>query len=481
MSRNRLSAVDAAFLKLESPRTPMHIGALLTFCLPRAAGKDYLRELFADMRSQPVRMPPFDSRLARGSRTQLAPSWEPAPEIDLEYHLRHSALPYPGGERELGVLVARLQSHPMDLRRPLWECHLIEGLAGRRFAIYLKTHHAAVDGMGALRLVKHWLSEDPAVVEAAGPWAMNPPPARPQADDTHPPRWNALLREAGVRAGGQLRSASELMRALRRMSRRSDNPEGGILSALATPRSLFNVPITPHRRLATQLLELSRIKAIGAAGDATVNDVALAICGAALRRYLSELQALPKASLMASIPVGLARADGKSGNAVAGFVCPLATQADDPRARLASIRAITERTKRQLQELSPGALEQFTLLGLSPLVLGQMSGLATKFRPLFNVVVSNVLGSRSPLYFRGAALESLYPMSVLFEGYALNITLVGYADKLCLGFTGCRDAVPHLQRLAVYAGEALDELEHAFRINRGSARVAGRSKKGEPR
>jgi diacylglycerol O-acyltransferase / wax synthase len=459
MALRHLSAIDASFLKLESPRTPMHVGGLLTFRLPEGAPPDYLRDLFDFMRSQPIITAPFCERLARRSG-RLRPAWEPVVNIDIDYHLRHSALPYPGGERELGILVARLHSNPMDLSRPLWECHLIEGLENRRFAVYLKAHHAALDGMGALRFIKNWLSPVRGHTNGAGPWAI-PVPQTPDHAPTDP-RVDQRVREMLGLAGTQVRSASELVRNLIKMSRPRDNPEGGLLSAMSTPRTLFNASITQQRRLATQLFELSRFKALSAASGATVNDLCLTICAGAMRRYLLELESLPKATLVASIPVGLARAEGKAGNAVAGFVCPLGTDQDDPRRRLEIIHAVTSRTKQQLQQLSPPALAQFTLLGLSPLVLGQMTGLSTKLPPLFNIVVSNVIGSREKLYLRDAEMEAMYPISVLFDGYALNATIVGYADSISLGYTGCRNAVPSLQRLAVYTGEALTELERVY-------------------
>ena len=454
-----LSAIDAAFVHMESARTPMHVGGLLTFRLPDDAGAHYLRDLFAFMRSQPVTAAPFCYRLRRGPLSHLAPAWETVDALDIDYHLRHSALPHPGGERELGVLVARLHSHPMDMSRPLWECHLIEGLENRRFALYLKAHHAALDGMAALRMIKNWLSTDPSARNPAGPWAM--PATRTRTADASSGSSDGMLRQWLGLAREQTRALRELAAALRRMTRRSENPEGGLLSAFATPRSLFNAPVTPHRRLATQLLELRRFKALSAATGATINDLALAICGAAMRRYLLDLDALPDKSLIASIPVGLSRAEDRSGNAVAGFVCPLGTDIDDPLERLRRIHAITQRTKQQLGDLSAHALSQFTLLGMSPLLLGQMTGTLATLPPIFNVIVSNVVGARDKLYFRGAELEAMYPVSVLFDGYALNITIVGYADRLAMGFTGCRNTVPSLQRLAVYTGEALTELEQA--------------------
>jgi WS/DGAT/MGAT family acyltransferase len=466
----RLGTIDAAFLRMESPRTPMHVAGLLTFKLPPGAPPEYLRELFAFMRSQAVTMPPFSSRVVRKGLQRLAPSWEEAADIDIDYHLRHSALPYPGGERELGVLVERLHSHPMDLSRPLWECHLIEGLENDRFAVYLKAHHASMDGMGALKFIRNWLSADPHHANAAGPWAL-PPKVRLQEHEG--PQSDVFHRTMEL-AGTQLRSASELARTLRKMAVKKDNPEGGLMSALHTPRTVFNQAITPQRRLATQLFELSRFKALSAATGATINDLSMAICSGALRRYLLELDALPDLPLVASFPMGLPRADGKAGNAVAGFVCPLGTDEASPKRRLEIINAVTTRTKAQLKSMSASALDQLTLLGMAPLILGQMTGQLSKLPPFFNLVISNVVGSREKLYFRGAEMEAMYPVSVLFDGYALNCTIVGYGEHVSMGYIGCRNALPKLQHLAVYSGEALEELEKVYGLRQSKAAPAKR-------
>lgn len=455
----RLGAVDAAFITLESARTPMNIGALLTFARPPGAPRDYLQRLFAHLREQPVITPPFNYRLARKPLPRWVPAWEITPDLDIDYHLRHSALPWPGGERELGVLVARLHSNPIDLQRPPWEMHLIEGLEHDRFAIYFKAHHAAWDGIGALGMVKTWLSSDPDHRRTTAPWSL-----KPAEDDGEPDpvsQMRGVWRRTLELTSDQIRSAGQLVRTLRRMSDRRENPEGGAYSALETPRTPFNVAITPQRRLATQRYALSRFKALGAATGATLNDLCLALCAGAVRRYLCELNQLPERPLIASMPVGLARSDGKAGNAVAGLVCPLPTHHDDLLRGLGDVVAVTRRGKALLRTLSPAALQQFTLLGMSPLILGQMSGLAAKAPPIFNFVVSNVVASRERLYLDGAELEAMYPISVLFDGYALNVTVVGYADSISIGFTGCRDALPSLQRIAVYTGEMLAALEAA--------------------
>jgi diacylglycerol O-acyltransferase / wax synthase len=452
-----LSPQDAAFVRMESRRTPMHVGALLVFQLPDDAPPDFLRVLLQRMREQPFMPAPFDCRLSQTRMGKMLPAWEPA-ECDMDYHIRHSALPYPGGERELGILVERLHSQPIDLTRPVWECHLIEGLENRRFGFYFKAHHCAVDGMGAMKMVTQWLSEDPTDLTGPGMPAA-PPSASAGAGPAEHAQAEGLLRKMLKRTRGNAAAISELMKTFYQLGQ--GGKDSVLRAATTTPRTLFNVPITQQRRLGTQLLDLARFKAITDATGTTVNDVALAVCAGAVRRYLLEYSELPAASLTASIPIGLPRSDGRPGNAVTGFVCPLATDVDDPVERLAIIAKVTDRTKKQMLAMSSRALEQFALLGMSPLLLGQMTGVLARLPPFFNFVVSNVVLSKKPLYLRGAQMEAMYPVSFLFDGYAINVTLVGYAGKIAIGVIGCRDAIPKLQRLAVYTGEALAELEAA--------------------
>jgi diacylglycerol O-acyltransferase / wax synthase len=447
-----LGPQDAAFLRMESKRTPMHVGALLVFQLPTGAPPDFLRNLLKKMREQPFMPAPFDHRLSRTRLGGLVPYWEPV-ECDMDYHIRHSALPYPGGERELGAAVERFHSRPLDLTRPVWEATLIEGLENRRFAFYFKAHHCAIDGVGAMKMVRAWLSTDP--TDLSGPGMPESLERAPAADGGSA----SLLQRLGRTARGNAKVVRELVRTFYALGR--GGKDSVLRAAATTPRTLFNVPVSQQRRLGTQLLDLARFKKITEATGATVNDVALAICSGAMRRYLLEMNALPAESLTASIPIGIPRSDGKPGNAVTGFVCPLATDEPDPVKRLEHIARITDRTKKQMLEMSSTALEQFALLGMSPLLLGQMTGVLAKLPPFFNFVVSNVVASKVPLYLCGARMEAMYPISFLFDGYAINVTLIGYTDKVAIGFVGCRDAIPHLQRLAVYTGEALPELERA--------------------
>ena len=276
----------------------------------------------------------------------------------------------------------------------------------------------------------------------------------------------------------QARGMRELAITLTKMMQGEDSSARAVLGI---PRSRFNTPVSQQRRLGTQILDLSRVKAVAAAGGATANDAMLAIVGGAIRRYLLEQQSLPDKSLLASVPVAIKRKDGAIGNAAAGFVVPMGTELDDPRERLQLIRRVTVRSKKDLGEMSSESQMQFALLGITPLMLGQMTGLLPKMPPLFNIVVSNVVLSKQPLYLARAELEAMYPVSFLFDGYALNVTLVGYVDRIAVGFLGCRDAIPSLQKLAVYTKEALVEMEQAFGIAPTPELAAAPPKKTVPR
>jgi diacylglycerol O-acyltransferase len=455
----RLSLLDACMLHMESVETPMHVGVLLSFKLPAKAGPDYLSQLVARLRSYPVARPPFNHVLAQGLFSRIAPAWEITQDVDLDYHLRHSALPRPGGERELGMLISRLHSHPLDLSRPPWECHVIEGLENQRFAIYFKGHHAAIDGMGGLRLLKSWLSEDAALMNQPPPWAM-PLPVNVRLPSQGP---LAPMQQWLGRAKSQLKALPELYRSLARAAQ--EYPNGSIAALFKAPHSTLNANIGGQRRFATQNLRLARFKKLAERSGASLNDVVLAVVGGALRRYLLELEALPRTSLVSMVPVALRPQRGKvGGNSMSGLIVDLETQMADPTARLTAINESTLAGKRHVQRMSRAALSQYSLLLMAPLTLSQVTRSATRLPPLFNLIVSNVQASRHKLYFDGAELEGMFPLSVLFRGQALNVTVLGYADTLTFSFTACRGAVPSVQRLAVHAGDALGELEQALGI-----------------
>jgi diacylglycerol O-acyltransferase / wax synthase len=439
-----LSPLDQMFARMETPRTPMHIGALAVFDLPAGASPSFTRDLYEAFSKLAYLPFPFDSVIAGA----LPMTYWKRVQPDPSYHVRLAALPRPGTTRDLGELVERLHSTSLDMTKPLWEAYLIEGLSGDQFAFYFKAHHCAVDGMGAMNYIKSWLTTDPAA----------PPGSEVhEAVDRDENPAGIFAVAAAKRTLGAVSAAGELVGKLPGMMSGANNT---VQAALNTPRTPFNARITRHRRLAVRVLELPRVKAVAGATGTTVNDVILASVGGACRRYLKEQNALPKNSLTASVPVGIDR-DADTINAASGFVAPIGTATEDPVTRLHEITASTSRGKAELLAMSPNALQHFSLMGLLPIALGQTTGTLGVIPPLYNFTVSNVVLSKQPLYLSGAKLNVIVPVSFLFDGYGLNVTLVGYTDKIALGFVGCRDTLPHVQRLALYTGEAFEELEAA--------------------
>ena len=453
-----LNLLDLSFVLMETRQTPMHVAGLQTFLPPPDAPRDFPKQVYEYLRSFPVTAPPFNYRLRNIGPGRLLPVFEEVERVDLEYHLRHSALPYPGGERELGILISRLHSNPMDMDRPLWEIHLIEGLHGGRMAMYGKLHHALADGVSGVGLLN--FSEDPHKSRTPPIWAQErkrkPRPAGvPVGAFGHLPE--IVRNQAGAMPSllkGLVGSATAAL---------GMKPNPDFTSLAEAPRTILNSNITPQRRVATQATTLARMKTIGEAAGGSVNDVLLAACAGALRRYLLELNELPHKSLVASIPVALARdADQAGGNAISFANVRLGTDVEDVRERFDLVRRSSAAGREYLRQMSGTALIDYTVLISSPQMLTRLPGIGSRVPPIYNVIVSNVPGPRGKLYFLGAEMEAYYPISALAHGQALNITVMSYAGGLYFGITACPDRVPSVQRLAVYLGEALDELEAVF-------------------
>lgn len=457
------------FLYLESRETMMHVAGLLTFAPPPDTPPDHLRRLVDEIRASPVVHRPWSLKLRTPELlTNPLQAWVDDRHLDLDYHVRRTALPSPGDERELGIVVSRLHGHAIDFHRPPWELHLIEGLEGGRFALYVKVHHALVDGYSAMKVLAQSLSKDPK--ERAHPlfFALEPPARRAAASERAGLQFPELIAAVREQLGTSRSVAGALVNMARARLRRSE-----LVSPLQAPRSMFNRRIGRSRRFATQKLETARLKAVAKAAGGTVNDVVLALSAASLRRYLLELGALPSEPLVAMVPVNVRpKDDAGGGNAVGAILASLATNVEDPAERLAAIIASTKLAKEQLQGMSKAAIIQYSALLTSPFMMQLVPGAAGRVRPAFNVVVSNVPGPEETLYFRGARLEAAYPMSIPVHGLALNITCNSYGGWLDFGFIGCRDTVPHLQRLAVYCGEAMAEVEAAVVAGVGSKGAA---------
>jgi diacylglycerol O-acyltransferase / wax synthase len=463
MASNRqvLKLNDASWLQMESAHTPMHVGMLLRFRTPEDAAPSYLKDLVEQWRSVRTFEAPFNFRL----RGATLPRWETLADdqVDLDYHLRHSALPAPGGERELGVLVSRLHSTRLDRSYPLWELHVIEGLADDRWAMYFKVHHSQIDGVGGLRLLRRIFTSDADARNLLPPWAvgLHGPDQSGIEKPARPPR------EKPPRAGSPVRTARSIMGSLGRTYYESfTGPKDPLRAApYRAPKTTFNTPISAPRRFATQLYGMERLRAVASAIDGSLNDVFLAICSGAIRRYLLELEDLPGESITANVPVSVRAEDGPGmGNAITFLLTQLRTDVEDPLERVRLIQQSIKQGKERLPKVGSAAMDAYTAGLMAPVMLQAVLGIGGHGRPSSNLVLSNVPGPTGACYVEGSRLEAIFPLSLLFNGQALNITGVSFDGQFSIGYTGCRDNVPHLQRIAVYSGEALEELEAALGI-----------------
>ena len=454
---------DSAFLLGESAAQPTHVAGLALYDLPPGADPDYISRLYRELLTHTAIHPRLRQRPADPVGILGNVWWTQEDDVDLEYHVRLAALPRPGRARELLELVSRLHGQNLDRHHPLWEFYLIEGLEGGRFATYTKIHHALYDGVASTQLLTKWLSPDPDARGTTPWWSV----AHQRPRETRTQGGPLAVANRAIRTAGQTArltvDVAGLAAPAGKMATRGLRRQGAGLPYRA-PRTMLNTSITGSRRFAAQQWPLQRIKDAGAAHNATVNDVVLAMCAGALRRYLIELDALPHRALTAGVPVSLRSlgAFGDSGNAVGIVPCDLATHLADPHRRLAEIMASMNTAKAQLAGQS--ALQAQLLTGLiatGPLLATHVPGVADLAPTSVNLIISNVPGPREALYWDGARLQGMYPLSVPQQGQALNITVVSYAGQLNFGLTGCRRRLPHLQHMLIYLEDSLAELETA--------------------
>ena len=442
---------DAMFLLMEQRQQPMHVGGLSIYTPPAGAGPDYAENLYLAWRKQLTAEKPFNQRPLQKLGVWY---WEEDLDFDIDYHLRHLALPKPGRIRELLAMVSRVHGSLMDRTRPLWEISLIEGLADGRFAIYTKMHHAMVDGVTATKMAVKQHSSNAKEIKPPI-WAQdhsNPKsPRRAQ---------KGLLGQLGETLQGGREMLPGVVSGLWDVVRPTTQ-DAALSQPFTAPPSPFNVPISGSRRFVAQSYELSRLKAIGQAANATLNDVVMALCSGAVRRYLLENDVLPEKSLIAMLPVSMHGETDKGGNQVASILANLATNEDDPIKRLERIVNSTTAAKQRLSKMLRLEKVAHTMMMMSPMLPGMITGRAAT-HPAFNLVISNVPGPKKDLYLNGAHLDETYPVSIPMEYQAINITVTSYVDKMAFGFTACRRAVPNMQRLIDYLEDAFAELELAL-------------------
>lgn len=446
-----LSPLDQSFLMLERRNQPMHVGGLLLFTPPPGATPEDIRELVEGMRTNEDVQPPFNQRL---TRKLGLPFWTEDEEFDLAHHFRHLALPQPGRIRELLAMVSNLHSSLLDREFPLWETTFIEGVSDGRFAIYNKMHHAMVDGVASIRLTEAILSPDPEARSMAPPWAVKRA-SRKSAGIVAGP--TSAISSAMSQIKAQAKSWPAVTKALVGTYKQArKEPEFGAL--FQAPTTLFNRRIGNARRFAAQSWPIARVRGVGKKLGCTINDVVLAMCSAALRRYLQEQNGLPSKPLITMMPMSLRRDDSDSGNQVGMVLANLGTHIADPAERLGLIKRSVQASKQRLSQMTPAEIMNYTALISGPAGLNLAMGLAPE-KQLYNVVISNVPGPKQTLYWNGARMEGMYPVSIPVDGMALNITLVSYGDQLNFGLIACRRSVPHVQRMLEYLEQGLAELE----------------------
>ena len=462
----KLSVLDTGFLLTETRETPMHVGGVSLYSLPEGANEqEFLHGLADNLRDVDKLLPPFGDRLKTGPLGLAgAAYWEPDPSLDLDYHIRHSALPGPGRYRELFNLVSRLHGTLLDRNRPLWETHLIEGLQNRQFAVYSKTHHAAVDGARSMHLARSMLSADPKARLPESPMSL-----------VAWERYRATLRRKGQNdfSEAEVRNVAEVLKARFDTSKhlygavrqfaQAWTGRGGplVLPFMKVPRSSINTSVDGARRFVAQSWPFARIRAVGKAFNGTFNDAVLAMCAGALRRYLETHAELPAESLKAMVPVSIRQeGDIDSSNAVATISADLATNIEDPARRFVAIQDSVKAGRAFYKNMSPDEIQLISLIMAAPAMLLMPLGLASRI-PAFNTVISNVPGILEPMYWNGARLDGSYPVSIVTDGIAVNITLLTNDKNVDFGIIACRRSVPQVQRLIDYMEDSLVELEDA--------------------
>jgi WS/DGAT/MGAT family acyltransferase len=354
-------------------------------------------------------------------------------------------------------LVTRAHERPMDRSRPLWELHVIEGLPRDRYAIYCKVHHALVDGVGGIRMLQELFSTDPRAKLDFTPGLASP-------HEHH--HYSLFRRLASVSRGAlrQYRAIPELSRLLAHMG--ADAVRGradAMRLPFTAPHTIFNTELDSSRCIILCDLPLGVVKRLARQMNGTVNDVLLAICGGAIRRYLLRNDGLPPSSLIAGMPVSLKGRDAGAGNKLSYIMAPFFTNEADDLRRLQRVIKVTAKAKRELSGISVTAAEDYYALIMAPGILLTITGNATLLRPPLNAIFSNVPGSRERLYLEGAELEAIYPLSIVTDAMGLNITVLSHVNKLCIAIASCPRDQPDIENLGALFRESYSALRDAVR------------------
>jgi diacylglycerol O-acyltransferase len=467
----QLTGMDASFLYFETREAPTHIGSYAIYDQSTApGGKVTFKGILANVERRLHLARCFRQKLVKSPLDFDHPYWIEDPDFDLEFHVRHIALPHPGDWRQLCIQVARIHSRPLDLGRPLWEMYVIEGLDNvdgvppGGFAVLTKIHHAAIDGVSGAQLA--------AAIHDTAPDAEPPEPEKRWVPEREPSFLELSARSTlnNIRypfrfVGALTRNAPGLVRTFR------GAPEDEVENSGPVPRTRFNGTITPHRVAEGRSFSLQEIRDIRKrVPGATVNDVILTVCSGALRRYLEFHGELPEESLVAMAPISVRteEEEGTAGNRISAMSVTLHSDEPDSLERLhkvhegtkaskATAEAVGARTMTDITQFMPGALA-----GLAARLYTRL-GLANAVKPFLNTVITNVPGPQIPLYFTGAKMVGLYGMGPVMDGMGIIHPVFSFSGKISISVTSCRDLMPDPGFYAECIQASFDELLDAAR------------------
>ena len=461
--------LDLMFFLTETVDNPRHVGSVLIFKRPRRNGAQVVREIVeAYRRAKP--MPPFN-RIPVFRKAGL-PLWQEVADIDASHHVLHLALPAPGSNEQLHQLIADLHAPILERHRPGWKVYVIEGLAGDRFAVYHKCHHALVDGESGMRILRQSLAESPRdrrIRAPAGLEHVSRPRPTPQGLQATLEREAQRLARRSLSVGrGSLHLLEQALGGLRGYTPKQ-------VRAFTAPQTLMNEPIYNARSITHTALLLEEVKAVARAWDATLNDVALCVLDAAVNRYLRDMGRSPDHPIVALCPVSLHDPDSRDVTTnVSAIFPPLGPVSAPIDRRLAAIMGNTRAAKAELRGLGKDVAYAYAVMAFAmseTLAIARPEALGMRTA---NVLISNVRGPERPMYLNGAKLEALFPVSTLIVGIGLNVTFMSYAGQVILGFTANGSALPEVESMARYAQEAFAALQRATARRRAGRRHRAR-------
>jgi WS/DGAT/MGAT family acyltransferase len=476
----QLTSLDAQFLAVESARTYGHFGGLAVYDPSTAPGGELTVQDICRLVGERLHLlPPLRWKLARVPLGLDLPYWIEDPDFDLDFHIRESAVPPPGDDRQLAEVVARIFARPLDRSRPLWELYLIHGLSEGRVAVFTKIHHAVVDGVSGNEIVSVLLDPSPEGRELPSAPVEGGAGRRP-GDLEMLGRGLLGLPRQPLRALRSLPSvaphltelpggnAFPLMPRLSKVRDRLMGVDDGMLEITSArpPKTVFNGPISAHRRFAFGSLSLDRVKALKREHGTTVNDVVVTLCASAVRHWLLARDELPDEPLVAMVPVSVRTREQRTdyGNRISMMVVPIPTDEPDPLMRLQRTHDVLASAKDRHRALPASLLTDAT--SFIPPALAARAARTTvdvlsRTRPPLNLVISNVPGPRQPLYLAGAQMQANFPVSVIVDGVGLNITVLSYMDHLDFGIVADREQVDDAWALFTSLGGALEQLDVA--------------------